>query len=64
VSKKVPVVKVMTPDGAGELAGLRLEATVVMSGVAAVLRDGLLALSAAAGLVVMQQMLTAELDRR
>src|SRR3954471_7913605 len=59
--KKVPVVKITTPDAAVELAGLPMEATVAMSDVAAAMREGLLALSTAAGLVVMQQMLTEEL---
>ena len=59
--KKVPVVKITTPDAAGELAGLPLEATVAMADVAAAMREGLLAFSTAAGLVVMQQMLTEEL---
>jgi hypothetical protein len=59
--KKVSVVKITTPDGAAELADLSLAATVVMSDVAAALRQGLLAFSTAAGLVVMQQMLTDEL---
>lgn len=59
--KKVPVVKIMTPDAAGDLAGLPLEATVAMADVAAAMREGLLAFSTAAGLVVMQQMLTEEL---
>ena len=59
--KKVPVVKIATPDDAGELAGLPLEATVAMADVAAAMREGLLAFSTAAGLVVMQQMLTEEL---
>jgi putative transposase len=61
VSKKVPVVKITTPHAVEELAGLPLEATVAMADVAGALREGLLAFSAAAGLVVMQQMLTAEL---
>src|SRR5215217_8099524 len=61
MSKKVPVVKFTTPDAAGELAGLALEATVAMADVAAAMREGLLAFSTAAGLVVMQQMLTEEL---
>jgi putative transposase len=61
VSKKVPVVKITTPDAASELAGLPLEATVAMADVAAAMREGLLAFSTAAGLVVMQQMLTEEL---
>jgi transposase-like protein len=59
--KKVPVVKFTTPHVAAELAGLPLEATVAMADVAAALREGPLAFSTAAGLVVMQQMLTAEL---
>ena len=59
--KKVPVVKIATPDAVGELAGLPLAASVVMADVAAAMREGLLAFSTAAGLVVMQQMLTEEL---
>jgi putative transposase len=61
VSKKVPVVKITTPDAASVLAGLPLEATVAMADVAAAMREGLLAFSTAAGLVVMQQMLAEEL---
>jgi transposase-like protein len=61
VSKKVPVVKITTPDAASELAGLPLSATVAMADVAAAMREGLLAFSTAAGLVVMQQILTEEL---
>ena len=59
--KKVPVVKITTPHTAAEVAGLPSEATVAMADVAAAMREGLLAFSTAAGLVVMQQMLTAEL---
>ena len=59
--KKVPVVKITTPHPTADLAGLPLEATVAMSDVAGAMRKGLLAFSAAAGLVVMQQMLTTEL---
>jgi putative transposase len=61
VSKKVPVVKITTPDAAGELAGVPLQASVAMADVAAAMREGLLAFCAAAGLVVMQQMLAEEL---
>jgi putative transposase len=61
VKKKVPVVKVATPDAVGELAGLPLEATVAIGDVAGAMRDGLLAFAASAGLVVMRQMLEAEL---
>ncbi|MBA3277118.1 MAG: transposase [Geodermatophilaceae bacterium] len=53
--------KITTPDAAVEVAGLPLEATVAMADVAGAMREGLLAFSAAAGLVVMQQMLTEEL---
>ena len=59
--KKVPVVKFMTPDAAARMDGLPLEAIVAMADVTAAMREGLLAFSTAAGLVVMQQMLTAEL---
>ena len=60
--KKVPVdMKITTSDAAANLGGLPLQATVAMADVAAAMREGLLAFSTAAGLVVMQQMLTAEL---
>lgn len=61
MSKKVPVVKITTPQAAAELAGMPLEATVAMADVGAAMREGLLAFSTAAGLVVMRQMLDAEL---
>src|SRR3954451_14566510 len=61
VSKKVPVVKIATPKEAVELTGLPLEATAAMADVAGAMREGLLAFSAAAGLVGMQQILEAEL---
>ena len=64
VTKKVPVVQVTTPDEAAALAGLPLEATVAMADVAAAMREGLLAFATSAGLVVMQQMLTAELTAK
>jgi hypothetical protein len=54
-------VKITTLDAAAELVGLPLEASVAMADVAAEMSEGLLAFSTAAGLVVMQQMLTAEL---
>jgi putative transposase len=61
VSKKVPVVKLATPQTATELAGLPLAATVAMADVAEAMREGLLAFATSAGLVVMQQLLTEEL---
>jgi putative transposase len=59
--KKVPVVKITAPDAAADLAGLPLEATVAMADVAGAIRDGLLAFATSAGLVVMREMLDAEL---
>ena len=53
--------KITTPRAAAELEGLPLKATVAMADVADAMRDGLLAFATAAGLVVMQQMLTEEL---
>ena len=61
MSKKVPVVKITTPQAAAGLVGLPLEATVAMGDVAAAMREGLLAFSAAAGLVVMRQMIDSEI---
>ena len=61
MSKKVPVVQITTPQAAVELAGLPVETTVAIGDVAAAMREGLLAFSTAAGLVVMRQMLDAEL---
>ena len=51
--KKVPVVKITTPQAAVNVAGLLLQATVAMADVASAMREGLLAFSTAAGLVVM-----------
>ena len=51
MNKKVPVVKITAPDQAAELEGLPLSATVAMADVAEAMREGLLAFSAAAGLV-------------
>lgn len=62
MSKKVPVVKITTPARAvGALAGAPFQATVGLDDVGSVMREGLLAMSAAAGLVVLRQMLEAEL---
>jgi putative transposase len=60
VTKKVPVVKIATPDTASALAG-PLSATVAFADVAGVMHDGLLAMATSAGLAVMAQMLEAEL---
>jgi putative transposase len=61
VFKKVPVVKLATPQAAVELEGLPLSATVAMADVAAAMREGLLAFATSAGLVVMDQLLAEEL---
>lgn len=59
--KKVPVVKIAAPDAAAALEGLPFAATVAMADVAGAMREGLLAFATSAGLVVMRQMLDAEL---
>ena len=60
MNKKVPVVKVASPPQA-EVAGLPVEMTVALADIAGVMREGLLALSTAAGLVVMRQLMEGEL---
>jgi len=61
VGKRIPVVKVAEPAAAARLANLPLEASVAMADVATTIRDGLLAFAGATGLVVMHQMMEAEL---
>jgi transposase-like protein len=63
VKKKVAVVKVAEAEEAAQLAELPLEATVALAEVAGALKDGLLAFAAATGLVVMHQMMEAELTQ-
>jgi putative transposase len=62
VGKKIPVVTVAEPTEAARLAGLPVEATIAMADVAGAIKDGLLAFASAAGLVVMRQMMQAELS--
>jgi putative transposase len=64
VGKKIPVVTVAEPVEAARLADLPLEATIVLADVAGAITDGLLAFASATGLVVMHQMMQAELARR
>jgi putative transposase len=64
VKKKVPVVTVAPAEEAALLADLPLQATVALAEVAGALKDGLLAFAAATGLVVMHQMMEAELTER
>jgi len=59
--KKVAVVSVAEAEEAARLADLPLEATVALAEVAGAIKDGLLAFASAAGLVVIQQMMEAEL---
>ncbi len=63
MKKKLPVVTVARVDEADRLAGLPLEATVALAEVAGALKDGLLAFASATGLVVMRQMMEAELTQ-
>ena len=61
MKKKVAVVSVADAEEAARLADLPLEATVALAEVAGAMKDGLLAFASAAGLVVMRQMMEAEL---
>jgi transposase-like protein len=61
VKKKVAVVNVAQAEEAARLADLPLEATVALAEVAGTIKDGLLAFASATGLVVMRQMMEAEL---
>jgi len=63
VKKKVPVVNVAEVETAN-LAGLPLEATVALADLAGAVKDGLLGFCADVGLVVMAQMLDAEMTAR
>jgi transposase-like protein len=63
VNKKVPVVSVAEAETAN-LAGLPLEASVVLADVAGAVREGLLGFCADVGLMVMAQMLDAEMTAR
>jgi putative transposase len=64
VKKKVAVVKVAPVEEAARLADLPLEATVALAEVAGAIKDGLMAFASATGLVVINQMMAAELTGR
>jgi len=64
VGKRIPVITLAEPAAAARLGELPLEATVAMADVGAAIRDGLLAFAGAAGLVVMRQLMEAELGER
>jgi transposase-like protein len=61
VKKKVAVVRVAEAEELARVADLPLEATVALAEVAGAIKDGLLAFASATGLVVMHQMMQAEL---
>ena len=63
MKKKVPVVSVAEVETAN-LAGLPLEATVALADLAGAVKDGLLGFCADVGLMVMDQMLEAEMTAR
>ena len=62
--KKLPVVTVAEREEAARLADLPAEATVAMADVAGAIKEGLLAFSCAAGLVVMAQLMEEELTTK
>ena len=64
MKKKVPVVTVAEPEEVAQLAGLPLEATVALADLATAVKDGLLAMCADVGLMVMAQVMEDELTRR
>jgi putative transposase len=64
LKKKVPVVTVAEPKEASRLAGLPLEATVMLADLANAVKQGLLGFCADVGLMVMHQVMEDELERR
>jgi len=64
VKKKVAVVSVAEAEEAARVADLPVEAAVALAEVAGAVKDGLLAFASATGLVVMCQMMQAELTGR
>lgn len=62
--KKVPVVTVAEPEEAARLVGLPFEATVELTDLAAAVKEGLLGFCADVRLMVMRQMLDAEMTER
>ena len=64
MKKKLPVVSVAEPEEAAHLAGLPAEATLALADVAGAAKEGLLGFCADVGLVVMRQLMEAELTER
>jgi putative transposase len=62
--KKVPVVKLAERDDAVMLAGLPAAATVALDDIAGAIREGLLAFSCSAGLLVVQQLMAEEMTTK
>lgn len=62
--KKVPVVTLAERDDAAVLAGLPAEATVALGDIAGAIREGLLAFSCSAGLLVVQQLMAEEITAK
>jgi len=63
VGKRIPVITVAEPAAAARLASLPVEAHVALADVAGAIKDGLLAFASATGLLVMHQLMEAELTR-
>ena len=64
MGKRIPVITVAEPAAAARLAELPVEATVALADVAGSIRDGLLAFASSTGLLVMHQLMEAELSAR
>jgi len=64
VKKKVPVVTVAEAEEAARLAGMPLEASVALADVAGAVKEGLMAFVSSTGLMVVHQLLEAEMTER
>ena len=64
MEKKVAVVTVAEAEEVARVADLPVEAKVALAEVAGAIKDGLMAFASATGLVVMHQMMEAELESR
>lgn len=64
MKKKLPVMKTAVAESAQRAEALQFDASIPLTGLAGAIKDGLLAFSAAAGLAVMQEMMTAELTEQ
>ncbi len=64
MKKKLPVVTVAEAEEAARLAGLSLEATLALTDVAGAVKEGLMAFVSSTGLLVLRQLLEAEMTSR